>query len=110
MKEKKVWYQLSCLLTIQHRLYNESTYQHEIMEEISVLSTKDYGNVDLVSTTVQLLIPIAKRMLKIVAMLWLKHVILMAMDMHVNELRIFLKVKNILLGLQSKTRLITLSI
>ena len=25
----------------------------------SVLSTKDYGNVDLVSTTVQLLIPIA---------------------------------------------------
>ena len=40
----------------------------------------------------------------------LKHVILMAMDMHVNELRIFLKVKNILLGLQSKTRLITLSI
>ena len=43
-------------------------------------------------------------------MLWLKHVILMVMDMHANELPTFLKVKNILLGLQSKTRLITLSI
>lgn len=33
----------------------------------------------------------------------IKHVILMVMDMHANELPTFLKVKNILLGLQSKT-------
>lgn len=50
------------LVSIIMPSYNTAAYIKESIQSVlSVLSTKDYGNVDLVSTTVQLLIPIMKQ-------------------------------------------------